>query len=137
MIRKTPEEFYQTVASYKYYVSFCFYFYEARAEFCQIFRSFFGQWRFKKKCFWDVLTFSDGDFLLLNEIDSWNFQQMLDLGFSETSQNFSSFRQLFFYSFQGKKTQKPMYSFGNFSAFFLWKESCLKKGEILWGFRKS
>ena len=31
--------------------------YEARAEFCQIFRSFFGQWIFKKKCFWDLLTF--------------------------------------------------------------------------------
>ena len=34
--------------------------YEARAEFCQIFRSFFGQWSFKKKCFWDLLTFSKG-----------------------------------------------------------------------------
>ena len=32
--------------------------YEARAEFCQIFRSFFGQWIFKKKCFWDLLTFT-------------------------------------------------------------------------------
>ena len=31
--------------------------YEVRAEFCQIFRSFFGQWCFKKKCFWDLLTF--------------------------------------------------------------------------------
>ena len=32
--------------------------YEARAEFCQIFRSFFGQWSFKKNCFWDLLTFN-------------------------------------------------------------------------------
>ena len=31
---------------------------EARAEICQKFRSFFGQWSFKKNCFWDVLTFS-------------------------------------------------------------------------------
>ena len=31
--------------------------YEARAEFCQILRSFFEQWSFKKKCFWDLLTF--------------------------------------------------------------------------------
>ena len=31
---------------------------EARAEFCQIFRLFFGQWSFKKKCFWDLQTFS-------------------------------------------------------------------------------
>ena len=28
-----------------------------RAEFCLIFCSFFGQWCFKKKCFWDLLTF--------------------------------------------------------------------------------
>ena len=27
-------------------------------EFCLIFRSFFGQWSFKKSCFWDILTFS-------------------------------------------------------------------------------
>ena len=26
-------------------------------QICQIFRSFFGQWSFKKKCFWDLLTF--------------------------------------------------------------------------------
>ena len=31
---------------------------ESRAEFCLIFRSFFGQWSFKKKCFWDLLTSS-------------------------------------------------------------------------------
>ena len=30
---------------------------EARAEFCLLFRSFFGQASFKKKCFWDLLTF--------------------------------------------------------------------------------
>ena len=28
------------------------------AEFCIIFRSFFRQWSFKKKCFWDLLTFN-------------------------------------------------------------------------------
>ena len=32
--------------------------YEARAELCQIFRSFFGQWSFKWKRFWDLLTFN-------------------------------------------------------------------------------
>ena len=66
----------------------------------------------------------DGDFLLPNEIDSWNFQHMLHFWFREASQNLSSFRQLFFHSFQGgdqrKNVEKPMYSFGNFSAFFLW-----------------
>ena len=30
---------------------------EARAEFCQIFCSFLGQWSFKKNWFWDSLTF--------------------------------------------------------------------------------
>ena len=31
-------------------------FLDSRAEFCLIvFRSFFGQWNFKKKCFWDLL----------------------------------------------------------------------------------
>ena len=34
--------------------------YEDRAEFCLIFRLFFGQWSFKKNCFWDLLTFSIG-----------------------------------------------------------------------------
>ena len=34
------------------------------AEFCQIFRSFFGQWSFKKKCFWDLQTFRMLYFLL-------------------------------------------------------------------------
>ena len=32
--------------------------YEAMAEFSQIFCLFFGQWSFKKKYFWDSLTFS-------------------------------------------------------------------------------
>ena len=27
-------------------------------HFCKIFSSFFGQWSFRKKCFWDLLTFS-------------------------------------------------------------------------------
>jgi hypothetical protein len=48
---------------------------------------------------------------------------MLDLGFPEISQHFSFFRQLFIVSKGGpkeKNPQKPMYSFGNFSAFFLW-----------------
>ena len=32
-------------------------FLDSRAEFCLIFCSFFGQSIFKKKCFWDLLTF--------------------------------------------------------------------------------
>ena len=35
------------------------------------------------------------------ELEYWNFQHMLDLWFREASQNLSSFRQLFFHSFQG------------------------------------
>ena len=33
------------------------------------------------------------------ELDRWNFQQVLDLGFPETSQSLSSFKQLLFSSF--------------------------------------
>ena len=33
--------------------------YEARAEFCQVFRPFFGQWTFKKNCFCDLMTFNN------------------------------------------------------------------------------
>ena len=38
----------------------------------------------------------DGDVLLPNEIDSGNFQQMLDIGFSETSKKFSSLKSVHF-----------------------------------------
>ena len=50
--------------------------------------------------------YSGWDFLFTIEIDSWNFQQMLNLGFSETSQNFSSFRQLFFKVSKGVPKEK-------------------------------
>jgi hypothetical protein len=44
------------------------------------------------------------------ELDRLNFQQMLDLGFPETSETLSSFKQLSFSSFhrrdQRKKNQK-------------------------------
>ena len=57
-----------------------------------------------------------------------HFQQMLDLWFSETSQIFSSFRQLFFHSFQGgpkEKTQKPKKAAHRaFCAFPLLGEKC-------------
>ena len=33
------------------------------------------------------------------ELDRWNFQQVLDLGFPETSQSLSSFKKLLFSSF--------------------------------------
>ena len=53
-----------------------------------------------------VYSIVDGDFLLPNEIDSWNFQQMLDLGFSETSQSFSYFNQLCFIVYKGVPKEK-------------------------------
>ena len=61
----------------------------------------------------------DGDFLLPNEIKSWNFQQMLDLGFYESAQNFSFFRQFFFIVSKGGPKEKNSKIY--FSAFFLWK----------------
>ena len=39
--------------------------YEARSEFCQILRAFFGQWRFQEKCFWNLITFKLALFFLL------------------------------------------------------------------------
>ena len=82
------------------------------------------------------IIFHDWGHPTVFEIDSWNFQ--LDLRFSETYQSFRSFRQLFFtVSKRGpkeKQTQKPMYNFGNFSAFFILyilknyeKKTCLKE----------
>ena len=70
------------------------------------------------------------------EIDSWNFLQMLDLGFSETSQNFSSFGQLFF--------RKNAENFPKlYIGFFLWyplenyEKKLSKRAEISWDLRKS
>ena len=42
----------------KYICISCHNYWEAWAEFCQIFHSCFVQWSFKKKCFWDLLTFT-------------------------------------------------------------------------------
>ena len=42
-----------------------------RAEFCLIFLSFLGQWNFKKKWFWDLLTYSCLDFIFWTFEFSW------------------------------------------------------------------
>ena len=48
--------------------------------------------------------------LLVFELDRWNYQQKFDLGFPETSQSLSSFKQLLFSSFQGdqRKTNQKL-----------------------------
>ena len=51
---------------------------------------------------WGILA----DFWIPHEIDSWNFQHMLDWWFSEASQNLSSFRQLLFSLFHGETKGK-------------------------------
>ena len=72
---------------------------------------------------------------------------MLHYWFCEASQNLSSFKRLFFHSFQwgtkGKNAEKTMYSFGIFLAFFLWsplgnyeKNKSSKWAQILRGFSK-
>ena len=59
------------------------------------------------------------DFWVPHEIDSWNFQQMLDLWFSEASQNLSSFRQLLFSLFhRGDQREKFKKSLGRHFEFF-------------------
>ena len=45
-----------------------------RAKFWLIFRSVFGQWSFKKKCFWDLLTFSISSVCTLVSVRLWNFK---------------------------------------------------------------
>ena len=59
------------------------------------------------------------DFWVPHKIDSWNFQNLFDLGFHETSKNLSLFRQLF------EKIQKTYqeYTLG-FGVFF--------QGSTLW-----
>ena len=64
-------------------------------------------------------------FWVPNEIKSWDFQHMIHLWFREASQNLSSFRQLFFHSFQGGTKGKMLKKectiiLAIFSAFFLW-----------------
>ena len=56
-------------------------------------------------------------------MEYWNFQHMLDFWVCEASQNLSSFRQLFFHSFQrtkGKIAEKLPKPYTVFSAFLLW-----------------
>ena len=73
---------------------------------------------------------------------------MLVFKFSETSQNFSSFRQLLFFIVskgeQRKNVEKLPKLYIGFRGFFplvppwkLWKIKVFKRTEILWGFRKS
>ena len=67
---------------------------------------------------WGILA----DFWVPHEIDSWNFQHMLDLWFSEASQNLNSFRQLLFSLFhrgdQREKFKKTMSNLGRDFEFF-------------------
>ena len=63
------------------------------------------------------IFFRNKTFLFV-KIDSWNFQQLFDLGFHEALQSFSSFRQTFRWHFcMGDKDLS-------------------KLAEILWGFTK-
>jgi hypothetical protein len=50
---------------------------------------------------WYTLYFFRNKTFLFVKRESWNFQQLFDLGFRETLQNFSSFRQTFRWHFCG------------------------------------
>ena len=52
------------------------------------------------------------------ELEYWNFQHMLDLWFREASQNLSSYRQLFFHSFQGGNKGKMLKNCQNYTLVF-------------------
>ena len=57
-------------------------------------------------------------FWIPNEIHSWNFQHMHHIWFREASQNLSSFRQLFFHSFQGGTKGKMLKNCQNYTLVF-------------------
>ena len=67
---------------------------------------------------WYTSNFFRNNTFLFLKIESWNFQHLLDLGFRETLQTFSSFRQTFRWHF----------CIGN--------KELSKLAEILWGFTK-
>ena len=62
--------------------------YEARAEYCLIFHSFFGQWSFKKKCFLDLLTFTMYMSRQICKIDASLTPPNLSIGKYRTLDNF-------------------------------------------------
>ena len=72
------------------------------------------------------------------ELERWNFQQMLDLGFPETLQSLSSFKQLLFSLLhrgdQRKKNKKPVNPLKNLALHFLIGIPFLKLFEIFWRF---
>ena len=62
----------------------------------------------KRGPYWEMKSqILRGD-LPIFELDSWNFQQVLDLGFPETSQSLSSFKQLLFSSFHRGDQRKKI-----------------------------
>ena len=70
-------------------------------EQCTLYKEVLTRWILRRKGDpqFEIFTTQKWGHPRVFEIDSWTFQQMLDLGLCETSQNFSSFRQLFFHSF--------------------------------------
>ena len=59
---------------------------------------YYGIWWLKKELFMvhgTLQTFYRNKTFLFVKIESWNFQQLFDLGFCKTLQNFSSLRQTF------------------------------------------
>ena len=70
----------------------------------------------EKKICRPTASFKEGWTVLTGTIviNRRNFQQMLDLGFSETSQNLSSFKQLLFSSFHRGYQRKKLKKTGEF-----------------------
>ena len=68
-----------------------------RAIYTKRVKIYYGIWWLKKELSMvhGTLHFFRNKTFLFAKIESWNFQQLFDLGFRETVQNFSSFRQTF------------------------------------------
>jgi len=71
------------------------------------------------------------DFWVPHEIDRWNFQHMLNLWFSEASQNLSSYN-FYFHCFIGGTNMKNS---KNNEFTFLFLAMSKKKNETMWNFR--
>jgi hypothetical protein len=108
--------------------------YEARAEFCQIFRSFLGQWSFKENSFCNLLTFNtlyfSGDLNLDRQLwlSSYWFSSSLPQKMAGESKP-----QLYF-DFEIPKGMKSSYLLRPFWDLKFWRISLLKikTGWVLW-----
>ena len=97
--------------------------YEARAEFCLIFCSCFGQWTFKKNCFRDLLTFSMTELkVLVILMSSFHCKYLMQTWFFSSKKIQFSLRKIIWRSIDfGTYLKSSLYKFILFIANILCK----------------